>query len=107
MSYAVLPAGVILQATRRVKTSVSIPIGAGGALLSSGNPNRIGFIIYNNSGNTIYVEYNTTASSATPEHLIATFTSLAILGPVVWTGALAAVRNAGSGTAILTELFSY
>lgn len=104
MSYQNLGNWPIIQATRKKRTSTSVPIGGGGALIAADNPARIGLIIWNQSANSIYIEYNSTASSATPEHIIATFQSLVLLGPVIWTGPISAVRNAGSGPAVVTEL---
>lgn len=68
------------------------------------NPLRRGLFIYNNSANSIYISYSTTASSSTKLTIIlATFATWTMPYPI-YTGALSAVRNAGTGNALITEL---
>jgi hypothetical protein len=73
-------------------------------LLIDTNLHRKGLLIYNNSANTIYIAYSTTASSATKMTLpIATFATWNMPLPI-YTGPIAGIRNSGSGTCMVTEL---
>lgn len=74
------------------------------ALVAVANPNRKGMRIYNNSANSVYIcAVAAGASSATnlfaivPTFAAFEFSSINYRGPV------SAIRNAGSGTVIVTE----
>lgn len=77
-------------------------------LLAPANPNRRGFIIYNNSTNSMYIGV---ASPATTGNQIGQCGSNAssaahfsMLDAVCYTGALYVKRNSGTGSAWIVEL---
>ncbi len=68
------------------------------------NVNRIGLIIYNNSANSIYLAYGSAANSSNNmTRILPTFTQF-VMEPPIYTGAIFGIRNAGSGTCLVTEL---
>jgi hypothetical protein len=72
--------------------------------LIDANPQRKGLMIYNNSANTVYIAYSATASSSVRMTLpIATFATWNMPSPI-YTGPISGIRNAGSGTCMVTEL---
>lgn len=73
------------------------------------NLKRVGLILYNQAGNTAYGTFGVTSTGSSPTFIIASFNNFSMLGPVVWTGPIAAIRNAGSNAGyqmIVTELVS-
>lgn len=84
--------------------TISPAITTSSTLLIAANPNRKGLIIYNNSANSIYLAYGSPANSATNmTAILATFTHHVMAQPI-YTGAIYAVRNSGSGNALVTQL---
>jgi hypothetical protein len=73
-------------------------------VICQANPNRKGFIIFNNSANSTYVTFGATSSSATCTYLIATFASLTVNSGCIYTGVMSAIRNSGSGVVTVYEL---
>jgi hypothetical protein len=67
------------------------------------NDNRVGFMLYNNSANSAYITYGAANGSSTCSFILATFTQYVHMATIWWTGELYAVRNAGSGSIIITE----
>lgn len=65
---------------------------------------RKGLIVYNNSTNSVYIAFDSTASSAT--HMTAIIPTFAqwIAPTPCYTGPIAAIRNAGNGALFITEL---
>jgi hypothetical protein len=74
------------------------------AQLVAANANRKGFVIFNNSANSVYVTEGPTSVAANCTRLIATFTSWENVAGAVWTGAISAIRNSGSGVCTVFEL---
>ena len=72
-----------------------------GLLLVAANPNRRGFIIWNNSANSAYVTLGPVSVSSTPTFIVPTFQSLIWMYAVSWTGPISAIRN-GAGTGTMT-----
>ncbi len=69
------------------------------------NSRRRGLVIYNNSANSVYVAFDTTCSSANHMTIIIpTFQSWVMPMPI-YQGPVAAIRNSGSGTLLITELW--
>lgn len=68
------------------------------------NPDRRGLIIYNNGANSVYLTYGPVSVSAACTRILATFAQWEMMGPVIYTGQISAIRNAGAGTLIITEL---
>lgn len=86
--------------TFREIVSASIPAGTPVKLMDA-NPNRVGFVITNNSTNSLYVgptnppsgakQFFQLASNAGPTCMVQCF------GPLIWTGELWCLRNSGTG----------
>lgn len=89
---------------QRVTTTASGVAGVPLVLVPS-NPQRKAYSVWNNSGNSAYISNTNagTCSSSTPDKIQATFTSWEQWGPAVWTGAICAVRNSGTGTYTVRE----
>jgi hypothetical protein len=89
------------------KYTVTASITTVSAAVVPANPSRLGILIYNNSANSVYINFGATASSSNAMCvLIATFTTYQMLGPAIYTGQISGIRNAGSGTLLVTELIS-
>lgn len=86
------------------KITISASVLLSSVLVLPANYDRKGLIIYNNSSNSVYLTFARTSASNTCTRILAAFTQWDMLGPVVYTGAIAAIRNAGSGTLVITEL---
>ena len=72
--------------------------------IAAANPNRKAFYIWNNSSNSTYVTLGPTSVSSTPTRLVPTFATWEVNTGTIWTGAISAIRNAGSGTVTVYEL---
>lgn len=84
--------------------TVSSSVGTLSVQVLAANPYRKGCYIYNNSSNTVYINFGATVSSSTAMVLpIATFATWAMPLPI-YTGKIAAIRNSGTGTLLITEL---
>lgn len=66
-------------------------------VIAPANANRKGIVIFNNSANSCYVSLAGTAVAANCAHIIPTFASWECFWPVMYTGAISAIRNAGTG----------
>ncbi len=67
----------------------------------------MGFMLYNNSGNSCYVNFGATATSSACSIIIPTFAAWSWPFPhFCYVGPISAIRNAGSGTIIVTEFNS-
>ena len=86
------------------KRTISPSVTTASQVVVEANPRRRGLLIYNNSTNSVYLTYGPTSVSATPTRILATFTQFENLGPTLYMGAISAIRNAGSGSLIITEL---
>ncbi len=75
-------------------------------VIAPANPRRIGFYIFNNSSNSVYVTLGPTSASSFCTQLIATFATWACNDPICYTGVISAIRNAGSGVCTVHELIS-
>ncbi len=72
----------------------------------SSNSKRMGLIVYNNSANSVYLAFDTFCASATHmTMIIPTFAQWFMTAPT-YCGPISAVRNAGSGILMITELSS-
>lgn len=100
-----LPGLPLFRFSRAVQVSPAINVLLVSIVISPANPNRIGFTVWNNSANSAYLTFGATASSASPTYIHPTFSTLAFFGPAIYTGVLSAIRNAGSGTMVVTEFF--
>lgn len=91
--------------TAAATVSISSSVGTStSVVIAAANPYRIGLSIYNNGANSAYLTYGTTSSGSSPTRILATFANWDMTGPVFYTGPIAAIRNAGSGTMIVTEI---
>lgn len=103
------PSGVIttvstgsgLTATSMTQTITNVALVS--VVIAAANANRKGFIIYNNSANSVYMTYGATTNSATPTAILATFAHYQ-QGVTNYTGQISAIRNAGTGNCIFNEL---
>lgn len=102
-------AGPIIQCATVKKTTVasgSFPA-ANDILLAPANPNRLGFVVYNNSTNTMYVLISTGGPTGNQIGQCATNAGptahFYMTGPMVYTGAIYGYRNSGSGSAWIIE----
>lgn len=68
------------------------------------NSNRKGFIIFNNSANSTYVTFGPTSVASTCTRLIPTYASWEVTQGAVYTGAISAIRNSGTGIITVYEL---
>lgn len=69
------------------------------------NVKRRGLVIYNNSANSVYIAFDTTCNSGNHMTIIIpTFQSWVMPLPI-YQGAISAIRNAGSGTLLITEMW--
>lgn len=84
--------------------TVSPTIATSAVLVLSANPLRKGLFIYNNSANSVYMAFDTTVSSANHMTLILATYSTFIMTLPIYTGPIAAIRNAGTGNLLITEL---
>jgi hypothetical protein len=86
------------------KITVTSSIGITAVLGIDTNHLRIGAIIYNNSANSVYMAYGSTVSTANyMTVIIPTFIQWVMPAPIYY-GPLSFVRNAGSGTVMVTEI---
>lgn len=85
----------IVTASPNVLTNPVLIIGA--------NSDRIGFMLYNNSANSAYITYGAANGSSMCSLILATFAQYVHAVPLLWQGEIYAVRNAGSGSIIVTE----
>lgn len=96
-----LPTG-ITSSNCFITTSASITNSS--VLVVGANPNRKGFIVWNNSANSVYLSFATTSSSATPTYILGAFTSWVYQGLIIYQGPISGIRNTGSGTVTVYEL---
>lgn len=75
--------------------------------IAPSNSKRLGLILYNNGSNSCYVNFKKDASSALCSIIIPSFTSwIWNLPDCMYVGPISAIRNAGSGTIIITEFLA-
>ncbi len=73
--------------------------------IAAANSSRKGFVIYNNGANTVYISFANPATSAACVLPIATFQPGIFMYPICYSGALYAIRNAGSGACSVWEIY--
>lgn len=79
-------------------------IGTNSVIITQANWQRKALYLYNNSANTVYISFSTSANSNTNMTLpITTFTTWTMLTPI-YCGPISGIRNAGTGTVLVTEL---
>lgn len=103
-TYIALPESPLAKATR-VVASAGVNILLVSLLVAAADTNCIGFTIWNNSANSAYIVFGPTATSAAPTYIHPTFSTLAFFGPVIYTGVISSIRNAGSGTIVVTRFY--
>lgn len=100
--------GLLYDGSGTRKASQSVPLGVNvllaSVVIAAANPNRLGFIIFNNSSNSVYVTFGATSVAAACTQLVATFSSWVCMSSVSYTGVISAIRNAGSGVVTVHEL---
>lgn len=75
-------------------------------VIAPANPSRMGFLIFNNSANSVYITLGPTSASSTCTQIVATFASWQFVFPVCYTGIISAIRNAGSGVCTVHEILA-
>lgn len=89
------------------KTTVSPSVATVSVQLIGTNDSRRFFMLYNNSANSCYINFNQAASSNTCSVIIPTFATWSWPSSVAfYTGPVTAIRNAGTGTIIVTEFLN-
>ncbi len=84
--------------------TTSANITTASVLIAPSNPKRLAFIIWNNSSNSAYLAFGSTASSAAPQAIVASFTSYVWpYNNLSYTGPISAIRNAGTGNMTIAE----
>lgn len=83
--------------------TISPTFGLTSTVLIGSNPLRKGFMLYNNSSNSCYVTYGSTSASSTCSFILASFANYTHQSYCAYVGPLAAIRNAGTGTVVVTE----
>ncbi len=83
-----------------------VTIGTSSGIIVNSNSSRLGFMIYNNSANSGYFTFGTHSSSNSCSFIVATFANFSWTAPMSYTGPIACVRNAGTGTVIVTEFLA-
>jgi hypothetical protein len=91
------------RSTAKITVSESL-VAAVSKVIIGANPKRKGLIIYNNGGNTAYITFGPVSAGNACTTNVASFQSWSMLGNVVYTGQIAAIRNAGTGVMVITEL---
>lgn len=110
LSVAVLYAGSREQAQNSLYQSevatkiTSANVATSSVVVVPRNSTRKGFVIYNNSANSVYITYGPTSNGSTCTRILATFANFESMGPTVYTGEISAIRNAGTGSLIITEI---
>lgn len=84
-----------------VKTVTSVLMAS--VQIAAANPDRKGFIIFNNSANSTYIGFANPVVAANCARVIATFTSWDWVYPLCYTGPIYAIRNSGSGAVTVWE----
>lgn len=98
------PSPVVRVSEVRKTTTASITTAS--VLVSPGDKRRLGFYIWNNSANSVYLSFDTVSTSASPTRILATFATWESVGGICYTGPISAIRNSGSGTVTLWELLA-
>lgn len=92
---------IAYQATVSASANITTAAGTGSVLVMNDNPNRKGFMLYNNSSNSVYVTFGATSASNACSVIIASFQQFIFMSPYV--GKISGIRNAGTGNVIVTE----
>lgn len=88
----------------KTTTVASANVALASVIIVPANAKRVGLILYNNGANSCYVNFKSTASSALCTVIIPTFATWTwTLPEIIYTGPISAIRNAGTGTIIVTE----
>jgi hypothetical protein len=72
-------------------------------IIAEANPLRVGLIIWNPTGNSVYISYSDECTGATETDIIKTQTTWVMPAPI-YTGVISCKRNSGSGGVNVTEL---
>lgn len=91
-------------ATAGAYMSTSLAISSTSVVVATANPNRKGLLLYNNSTTTVYIAYDSIASTAHLTYAIAAATTWTMPAPI-YQGVVTAVRaSTGDGKLLVTEL---
>ncbi len=90
-----------------VATTVSANVAQSSVQIIGTNAARRYIMFYNNGANSMYINFGQAANSSTCSVIVATFSTWVWpASQVIYTGPIFAIRNAGTGTVVVTE-FTY
>lgn len=89
---------------RNVTVAASATMTTTSIRIIAANPQRIGLLLYNNSGNSAYIKYGSSGDSANNMSFILGANANWVMPQPVFTGELWGKRNSGTGTVVATEL---
>lgn len=70
------------------------------------NRRRLGFVVFNNSSNSLYVSFTDPAQVTQCVRIVELYSSWEVYGPsAVWQGELHAIRGAGTGAVTVWEMY--
>lgn len=98
-----MPEGAIYAVLKQVKTTTA-PILLVSQKVLDASCDRKGCIIFNDSANSAYITYGTTAVITGATTIIGPYASWEMTGPAVWNGEVHAIREAGSGSLVITDM---
>ena len=99
----VMPASVPIVIGISTYLKTSTPVVTASIKIANINKNRKGFVVFNNSSNSVYITYGETAVAATCTRILATFNQFESFSTTCWTGEMYAIRNSGSGQVTVWE----
>jgi hypothetical protein len=97
----------MITTSSQKRTIVLMPTPNQSYLIIGKNITRRGLFLYNQSGNTVYVTFGEVSNASSPTFVISAWSGWSMVGEVVWTGPISAIRNAGSGATlamVVTEI---
>lgn len=84
------------RTSKAISTTINVALSS--IVVVPQNLNRRCLYLWNNSANSAYIAFGSQTNSATPSAIVPTFTSFVMSGTPIYTGPIAAIRNAGTGT---------
>lgn len=91
------------QAKYRAVKTAGVNVGTTSVVVAPENENRKGFIVFNNSANTVYLSLADTSVASSCTKPLATYQTWEIMSDFWYTGPISAIRNSGSGVVTVWE----
>lgn len=98
-----MPEGAIYAVLKQIRTTTA-PVTTVSQKVLDSTFDRKGCIIYNDAATSVYITYGPTASTVAATKIIGPYAVWDLPGPAVWCGEISAIREAGSGSPVLTEM---